>query len=157
MALIHQNLYHEEHLTAIETKRYFEDLLDQLFDSYNIDENRITLEKEIGSFLIDVDTLIPLGLITNELISNALKHAFKGQGHGHIRFICIGTKDEIVISIRDNGVGMSPETFATSASFGHKMIHAFVNKLKGGIEVRQDQGTIITLTVPKEIAGEKRA
>ncbi len=74
MALIHQNLCYTKHLTAIETKGYFDDLLVQLFESYHFNEQYITLEKDIDNFLIDVDTMISLGLITNELIFNVLTH-----------------------------------------------------------------------------------
>ena len=65
MALIHQNLYTEKNLTEIETKRYFEELLDQLFDSYNIDSESISLQKDIDSVLIDVYMMIQLFFITN--------------------------------------------------------------------------------------------
>lgn len=157
MALIHQNLYSDEHLTAIETKGYFNDLLDQLFESYNIDEQYITLEKDIDNFLIDVDTMIPLGLITNELISNALKHAFKDRAQGKI---CFSVKDfdgNISITIKDNGIGVEPSSFTASRSFGNKMIQAFVQKMKANLQVRNDNGTEIILSVSRVSEHEKRA
>jgi two-component sensor histidine kinase len=157
MALIHQNLYSDEHLTAIETKGYFDDLLDQLFESYNIDEQYITLEKEIDNFLIDVDTMIPLGLITNELISNALKHAFKDRAQGKIYFSVKDFDGNIIITIRDNGIGVEPSSFATSRSFGNKMIQAFVQKMKANLQVRNDNGTEIILSVLRVSEHEKRA
>jgi two-component system, sensor histidine kinase PdtaS len=157
MALIHQNLYSDEHLTAIETKGYFDDLLDQLFESYNIDEEQIKLEKDIDNFLIDVDTMIPLGLITNELISNALKHAFKDRAEGKILFSVKNINGNIIIAIKDNGVGVEPSLFTASRSFGNKMIQAFVQKLKANLEVRNDSGTEIVITIPIDIAKAKRA
>ena len=158
MALIHQNLYSDEHLTAIDTKGYFDDLLDQLFDSYNIDIEQISLEKDIESFLIDVDTMIPLGLITNELISNALKHAFKDRTHGKINFSVLQQQGgNIVIAIKDNGIGVDPSLFASSRSFGNKMIQSFVQKMKANLHVKNDNGTEITLSVPKIIKKKQRA
>lgn len=148
MALIHQNLYTDEYLTSIETTHYFDGLLNQLFDSYNIDEEYIKLEKDIESFLIDVDTMIPLGLITNELISNALKHAFKGRSKGNIYFNVKTYDGSIVISTKDNGVGVDPSYFTSSRSFGNKMIQAFVNKLKAQLIVKNDNGTEVILSVP---------
>ncbi|MDH3650184.1 MAG: hypothetical protein OEQ53_10900, partial [Saprospiraceae bacterium] len=79
MALIHQKLYQEENLTGIAVKDYFENLTTNLFDSYNISRDRIELELDIQNVNLDVDTMIPLGLILNELVSNALKHAFKEE------------------------------------------------------------------------------
>ncbi len=157
MALIHQNLYSDEHLTAIETKGYFNDLLDQLFESYNIDEQYITLEKDIDNFLIDVDTMIPLGLITNELISNALKHAFKDRTQGKIYFSVKDIDGNISITIKDNGIGVEPTSFAASRSFGNKMIQAFVQKMKANLQVRNDNGTEIILSVSRVSEHEKRA
>ncbi len=157
MALIHQNLYSEDHLTSIETKIYFEDLLDQLFDSYNIANDRITLEKDIDSLFIDVDTMIPLGLITNELISNALKHAFDEEASGIIKFSFKNIKDKIVIQISDNGKGMDSAQFTSSKSFGNKMIMAFVQKLKAEFFIHNENGSRITLSVPNIGIAEKRA
>lgn len=157
MALIHQNLYSDEHLTAIETKGYFDDLLDQLFESYNIDEEHIKLEKDIDNFLIDVDTMIPLGLITNELISNALKHAFKDRAEGKILFSVKNISGNIIISIKDNGVGVEPSLFTASRSFGNKMIQAFVQKLKANLQVKNDNGTEIVMTIPINVSKDERA
>ncbi len=150
MALIHQNLYTEENLTSIDTHQYFDDLIDQLFESYQIDENKIRLEKSIDSILIDVDTMIPLGLITNELISNALKHAFHGKETGIISFSLKDKGDAIEVKIKDNGIGMLPEDFTSSLSFGNKMIHAFVQKLKAQLSINYIDGTEFTLTLNKQ-------
>ncbi len=147
MALIHQNLYTEKNLTEIETKQYFEALLDQLFDSYNIDDDAIKLEKEIDSVMLDVDTMIPLGLITNELISNALKHAFVNRATGTVYFKLKNMGGKLVIIISDDGSGMSSQQFLGSNSFGNKLIHAFVQKLKGTIDIQSTKGTQITLNL----------
>ena len=147
MALIHQNLYTEKNLTEIETKRYFEELLDQLFDSYNIDSDSISLEKDIDSVLLDVDMMIPLGLITNELISNALKHAFINRKTGTVFFKLKKMEEKLLITISDNGSGMSAKQFLESDSFGNKLIHAFVQKLKGSMDIESNNGTQITLNL----------
>ncbi len=147
MALIHQNLYTEKNLTEIETKRYFEELLDQLFDSYNIDSDSISLQKDIDSVLLDVDMMIPLGLITNELISNALKHAFINRKTGTVFFKLKKMEEKLLITISDNGSGMSAKQFLESDSFGNKLIHAFVQKLKGSMDIESNNGTQITLNL----------
>lgn len=148
MALIHQNLYREENLTSINTIEYFDDLIDNLFDSYNIDEEKIKLTKTIDSLDIDVDTMIPLGLIVNELITNALKHAFKNTNHkGMIQVILKEDMDTLQLTIKDNGVGVSKELFLSSDSFGNKMIKAFLQKLKANIHVENMNGTSVSLSI----------
>ena len=76
MALIHQNLYQNENLTGVSVERYLSNLLSELFDTYKVDSDKITLHFNIQDIDLDVDTMVPFGLILNELISNCLKHAF---------------------------------------------------------------------------------
>lgn len=148
MALIHQNLYQEDNLTNINSKEYFDDLIENLFESYNIDEENIILVKEIDDLDIDVDTMIPLGLIVNELVSNALKHAFKNVGHkGMITVKLKEIDNTLKLSIADNGVGMSKEHFLSSDSFGNKMIKAFKQKLDADIIVENKQGTKVSIHI----------
>ena len=76
MALIHQNLYQEGDLIGVNTRDYITKLTTSLWHSYNIEEERISLITDIDPLRLDVDIMIPVGLILNELISNALKYAF---------------------------------------------------------------------------------
>ena len=157
MALIHKNLYTDDNLTSIETIRYFDDLIDQLFESYNIDEDKITIEKDIDSMQLDVDTMIPLGLVTNELMSNALKHAFTESLSGTIKFSLKDEGDTILVQIKDNGKGINKDVFTSSQSFGNKMITAFVQKLKATLNIINHQGTEITLVISKQHVNTQRA
>ena len=157
MALIHKNLYTDDNLTTIETIQYFDDLIDQLFDSYNIDEDKITIEKDIDSMQLDVDTMVPLGLITNELVSNALKHAFTEAESGSIKFSLKDHNDTLEITIKDNGKGLKKDAFTSSDSFGNKMISAFVHKLKATLHIINDHGTEVILIVPKNFDKVQRA
>ena len=148
MALIHQNLYQENNLTSINSKEYFDDLIENLFESYNIDEGNIILVKEIDALDIDVDTMIPLGLIVNELVSNSLKHAFKNIQHkGKIIVKLKEDNQTLKLSIADNGIGMSKEHFLSSDSFGNKMIKAFKQKLDADIIVENKHGTTVSINI----------
>ncbi|MCX6209451.1 MAG: tetratricopeptide repeat protein [Bacteroidetes bacterium] len=82
MALIHQNLYRDDNLMGVDVQQYIEKLIESLFTSYNIQINKIALQTNIDKIELDVDTVIPLGLILNELISNALKYAFENTEKG---------------------------------------------------------------------------
>ena len=148
MALIHQNLYQEDNLTSINSKDYFDNLIENLFDSYNIEEDNINLTKEIDDLDIDVDTMIPLGLIVNELVSNTLKHAFNGIQHkGSINVNLKEVDNTLVLTISDNGIGMTEDHFLSSDSFGNKMIKAFKQKLKAEIQVINNQGTTVSMHI----------
>ena len=84
MALIHQNLYHDGHIRSIKIDDYFIHLSKSLFDSYHVDEKNIKMITDISPINLDIDTVVPLGLILNELITNSLKYAFKNHLHGTI-------------------------------------------------------------------------
>ena len=148
MALIHQNLYREENLTSINSKDYFDDLVENLFDSYNINQEKIKLKKHIDNLDIDVDTMIPLGLIVNELVTNSLKHAFKEkEGIGVINIALKEEDGALLLEIADNGIGISESEFLSSNSFGNKMIKAFKQKLGANIKVENDNGTRVSILI----------
>lgn len=141
MALIHQNLYQDETLTSIELQDYVSKLIDSLFYSYNIESDRIKLVKEIDPIRMDVDTLIPLGLILNELLTNALKYAFPDGRKGRIKISLKEKEDTLYLTVEDNGIGM-PDKIRED-SFGQRMVSSFANKLNAKIEITSQNGTRI--------------
>jgi len=150
MALIHQNLYREDGLTSIDAQEYFISLIEGLLDSYQVDDEQIDLELKVDPIELDVETMIPLGLIANELISNVLKHAFLQKGEQNRLYFGLWEEDgSLKLEIRDNGVGMNPEEFFNSPNFGNKLIQAFQNKLQAEIKVENKQGSRILLQISK--------
>ena len=148
MSLIHRNLYQEDNLTGINVQVYIENLTDNLFESYNIQPGRIKLSKEIEPINLDVDTVIPIGLILNELITNSLKYAFAAGREGIIKVILKEQNENLYLSVYDNGIGLPPD-FEPGAkkSFGHKMINAFLQKLKGEIKMYTEDGTKVDIVI----------
>jgi len=148
MALIHQNLYQEQNLTGIEIKKYFEVLIQSLFQSYNISPGRIQLQSNIDPMQLDVDTMIPLGLIVNELISNALKYAFPDERHGLIKVSLVEESGTLVLLVSDNGIGIHTDHKGQLGnSFGYRLIQAFKTQLDAKLEIETDQGTSVTLKI----------
>ncbi|MEO1263954.1 MAG: histidine kinase dimerization/phosphoacceptor domain -containing protein [Bacteroidota bacterium] len=148
MALIHQNLYQEDNLTGIKVKAYFEKLISSLFNSYNISPERIKLEADIQNINLDVDTIIPLGLIVNELVSNALKHAFPGDRKGTISIQLKEEPTGLQLQVADNGIGWKKEiNLEQSDSFGFRMINAFKNRLEAQLEIENKNGAQITMLI----------
>ena len=148
MSLIHQNLYQEENLMGVDVKDYISKLADNLFQSYNIQPDKIKLLKEIEATNLDVDVVVPIGLILNELLTNCLKYAFAPGLEGAIKVILKEQDDVLHLSVYDNGVGL-PADFnpETKKSFGHKMILTFLQKLKGEMKMHSEDGTKVDIII----------
>ncbi len=149
MALLHQNLYREDNLKGVQMKEYFNNLVQGLFDAYNINEDKIQLIMRIDELVLDVDTVIPLGLITNELISNALKHAFVNQEKGEVKIELFEDNNQLILSVSDNGVGksVSQEQIKKQSSFGQMLIQSLSAKLEAEIIESNAQGTEIKIVI----------
>ncbi|MGD8626300.1 MAG: histidine kinase dimerization/phosphoacceptor domain -containing protein, partial [Anaerolineae bacterium] len=107
MALVHERLYQSQSLSRIDLGRYVVDLTTLLVDSYEILPYRIEIDLEVEEVSVSLESAIPCGLILNELLSNAFKHAFPGDAQGTIHVRLGQEKDgEIVLEVADDGVGL---------------------------------------------------
>ena len=149
MALIHQNLYQDENLIGIDIKSYMEKLAQSLFQTYDIREGDIRFITEIDEVKMDVEQVIPLGLIINELISNALKYAFDNQKSGEIKLIIQQKVNELFVQVKDNGVGLPVHfNLDENNSLGFKLIQIFSKKLKANLDIQSEDGTSISMHIP---------
>ncbi len=150
MALIHQDLYKEDNLTGVDTKTYFEKLITGLFKSNNIHGDRIKLSIDVERLNLDVDTIVPIGLITNELITNSLKYAFPDQKKGTVSVRLQEINNHLILDIQDDGVGMSGnQEGKLGDSFGYKLIHALVGQLDGTISIKKEKGTSVNISLKR--------
>jgi two-component sensor histidine kinase len=149
MAMIHQNLYQHENLLGVSIKEYLDKLLNHLISAYNIEAGRISIVKKINVPQLDVDTVIPLALIINELISNALKYAFRDGRKGEIQIELSQTENMISVEVNDNGMGL-PDHFSleTSGNFGLKLINILCDRLGATWTARSLKGTQISILIP---------
>lgn len=149
MALIHQDLYHDDRLPGIQAADYVGKLTGVLFRSYNIRPESIELRTDVEPLLLDVDTAVPIGLILNELISNALKHAFPSGGPGVLEVVLKKNGDErLLLRVRDNGVGADPAKIEAGArTFGMQLVAMLAEKLEAGLHVTADNGTQVDLDI----------
>lgn len=142
MALIHERLYRSKDLESIDFKDYLEGLIKGLFRSY---ANRADLETvvEIDEVHLGIDQAIPCGLMVNELVSNAIKHAFPKGRKGKIT-VALGEKDgQFELDVRDDGIGF-PDGFEIedSDTLGMQMIQMLAEEqLQGSLERRADGGS----------------
>ena len=147
MALIHQKLYQENDLIGVRVGDYLESLIDELVDVFFGDSREIDVKVNAGSIKLDVDTLIPLGLIINELVTNSLKYAFEGVCQPILEVKITEVESVLHVYVRDNGVGMDSSRLEELNGFGWKMIRSLCRQLKATIAVKQDEGTSVYLQV----------
>ncbi len=146
MALIHQDLYHDNCLLNIQLKGYVRKLCENLYATYNVSGDRIELDLDIEEIQLDVTTLVPMGLIINELISNALKYAFPEERNGKIGVTLRTQAEMLVLQVQDNGIGMSTQH---ETGFGHRLISAFARKLDAEIKYEKQDGTLVSMFISK--------
>lgn len=144
MALVHEYLYKAEDLSAVDFKEYVQALTNELCQSYLIGSTNVTLEIEMEKISLFIDIAVPCGLIINELVSNALKHAFKNDRPGKIwisMHLCDNREANMIVS--DNGIGMPPGMdFNTIESLGLYLVRMLVVKqLHGTVTLKSGPGT----------------
>ncbi len=150
MALVHQQLYQENDLRHVEVQQYIDSLCASLMSSFNVNTDKITVEKNIEKIMLNDEVLMPLGLILNELITNSIKYAFPDGASGTIKINLAIINDQLVLNFKDNGIGFNlMDDNQKKNTFGYKMIMSFLQKLKGKIDVVKDNGTSITIVINK--------
>lgn len=149
MALIHQNLYQNENLVKVDAQLYIDQLIENLVRSYNVNPDGVTFSKNIDELTLDVDTLIPLGLILNELISNTLKYAFEPNKPGQVYLSLKQQENGLLLKIADNGKGFPPHIDLKSLkSLGFRLIYSFTKKLNGVLKTWNEQGAHVEIFIP---------
>ncbi len=148
MALIHEKLYQSKDLNKIEFSEYIKSLIKDLFSSYNIDSERITLKSELEGIFFEIDTAILCGLIINELISNSFKHAFPAGMKGEVY---VGLKktgeNKFILILRDNGIGFPHDIdFRKTESLGLQLVTTLTDQLGGKIELNRNNCTEFKIT-----------
>ena len=149
MALIHRKLYTVDQNRTVDIKEYITELIQYLVYSYGYHEKNFKLDLEIKEINIDVDKAIPLGLILNELISNAFKHAYQNQPNPRLTVnLAYPDPHELNICIQDNGAGMPAVDEKQRKTFGMKIVTTLIKELKGSLNVRSENGTTYDLHIP---------
>lgn len=142
MSLIHQNLYQSEHLSNVGIENYLRELVIYLSEMF-ADTKSIQVEVEADNIQFDIDTAIPLGLIVNELVSNAYKYAFDNRKSGIITIQVRKLNGfDYELKVNDNGIGL-PENFdpKKSKSLGLKLVSILSRQLRGKMTSSSDLGT----------------
>lgn len=146
ISLIHQKLYKGTNVSSINMQAYVADLLEYLADSFDTNKRKIRFEKRIAPFNIDLAQAVPIGLLLNESVTNAIKYAFGDDG-GQITITLEEINDELLLlAIEDNGKGF-PEGFDLQdiKTLGMEMMKALSKQLGGDFKVENQAGVRISI------------
>jgi PAS domain S-box-containing protein len=148
MALIHEKLYQTRDYMCIDFADYLGKLTQHLLRCYEKEAGLVSLVVEAEKVAIGIDEAIPCGLIVNELLSNALKHAFPGGRKGEVTVRCISLEGgRISLTVSDNGVGLPPGLdIRNTESLGLHLVTMLVRQLRGTIEIGNDCGASFGIT-----------
>ncbi|MDO9549915.1 MAG: PAS domain S-box protein [Methanoregula sp.] len=151
MSLVHEKLYRSESLSRIDFADYTRFLATQLFSFYGVDTRRVGLDFAMGKIMMDINTAVPIGLLMNELISNALKHAFPQGREGTIKISGGEKGDLITLSVQDNGVGMPADLdWKNTTSLGMRLVTSLSDQVDGTVTLDREKGTAFTITIKRE-------
>ena len=141
MQILYDKLYQSENKNQISIKEYFTFLINEIIDIFPQKEY-VKIESRIEDIILNTKILSPLGIILNELITNAMKHAFTGCNNGLLTITTFEKEDTICIIFEDNGIGI-PESISlrNSAGFGLQLIDLLADQINASIHIERVQGT----------------
>jgi PAS domain S-box-containing protein len=149
MALTHEHLYRSENLAAVDMAAYLKHLCQQLFRTLAATPETIHLRLELDSVNLGVDQAIPCGLLVNELVTNAFKHAFPGDRGGEVRveLHSLGDGQRWRLLVADDGVGLPPgfDVLNMTSSLGVKLIGDLATQLGGTLVINPGGGACGTV------------
>ncbi len=145
MALIHEHLYRSENLDRIPLAAYLHSLATIITGTFS--GNRVNLVTSLEETNVSIETALPIGLIANELLTNAFKYAFPGHQDGEIHIGLNKENDDLfALKIQDNGIGL-PDSFSLDSekSLGMFIVKLLVEQIDGNIEISRVKGTSFTI------------
>ncbi len=154
MALVHERLYGTEDLSRVEMGSYIRSLASDLIKSYGAD---ISINVEADEIVFGLDIAIPCGLMLNELIVNAVKHAFPNGRKGTLRIILSRQeREQYLLTIQDDGVGLPLQsTPATTKSLGLRLVQTLAGQLHGTIQIERKEGTTFAIRFSADREGKE--
>mgnify|MGYP001312254526 CR=1 FL=1 len=153
MALIHEKMYLSEDLARVDLFDYLSSLVGDLINTYTIDfPVKTDIKVEVDE--LSLKTLVPVGLIINEVVSNSLKHAFVGHKDGVITLKLTRENKYFILVVGDNGIGIN-NTESKNTGLGMELIETFVSQISGEVKFLDDPGTLYEFTFIDDDLEEK--
>ena len=149
MAMVHEKLYQSVTLKEIPMRTYLEELSESVHRAFTQSTADVEIRVKADDTKLDTDTVIPLGLLVNEILVNAFKYAFNGSRDGIIRLELHEENGTVTLLVEDNGVGL-PEDFdrASSDSLGMVLINVFSQQIGAKTSVKNTPGTCYIFEFP---------
>ena len=149
MAMIHTQLYQSQDLARVDFGSFIRDLIGNISQSYGMAESPVEIHVDAGEINLGIDASIPCGLILNELVSNALKHAFPEGKEGEINIRMRLKDSRVALTVQDNGIGFPESIDLTNLkSLGLELVNILVGQMNGKMDMQVDCGTTWTITFP---------
>jgi two-component sensor histidine kinase/tetratricopeptide (TPR) repeat protein len=146
MSLIHQRLYTTDNISVIDMPAYIRELINYMQDSFGT-SRQIRFEVDIMPLKLDIAHSVPLGLILNEAITNALKYAFPGERQGIIKIsLNHQALNRYLLTIADDGIGMPPDVDQKIGSLGMSLMKGLSEDLDGSLDILSENGTTISIS-----------
>lgn len=148
MALVHEHLYESSSLARIDTREYVDDLVSTVIGSMDLSGGRINVTSSVAELPLDIDHAIPLGLIINELLSNALKYACP-ERNGTVRLSLEQRGRSVFLEIADDGPGIPGDATARQGSLGLQLVEALAGQLNGSLRFENTEpGLAVHVSFP---------
>lgn len=149
MALVHEKFYQSDQLQEVNLQDYIDSIIQLLKGQYDTSKIKIHAftNTETTDKIAAIDYAIPIGLLCNEIITNAIKHAFKDQDFGNIYVDFYSKGDQLNLVFKDDGIGF-PKSFSENQQFhslGWELIQALVEQVDGELEVYNNEGAVTSI------------
>ncbi|WP_254616717.1 AAA family ATPase [Burkholderia metallica] len=143
MAMVHENLYRAGNFARIDMAPHIRNLCAHLSRIYKLSQLNVDLDVVIDDVQLDMNRAIACGMIVNELVSNALKHAYPDGRSGRLRVELMASEgDGYRLSVTDDGIGLSPDfSLETAESLGLQLVFDLARQIHGSVEIRRSGGT----------------
>lgn len=153
MAMIHEKLYQSKSFSDINLADYLDELTDYICSTYIGHQKEITVETNFDLVQLNINQAVPVGLIINEIMANAIEHGFKEKSTGTITIAVHEIEDKVQIQISDDGGGLPADVdFTSSDSTGSAIVSALIQQIDGDLTVENDRGLNVKIVFQKSDA-----
>jgi two-component sensor histidine kinase/PAS domain-containing protein len=147
IAQVHRALYRGGRTDRVEFGAYLRDLCESIKESATLDD-RVAVEVTAEPIVLPVDTAIPLGMVVNELVTNAIKYAYPFPARGLISVNLTGANGELRLEVKDDGPGLSEDTETASTGLGMRLVKSLVSQVDGTFTVHRSPGATFEISIP---------
>jgi len=148
MSLIHQKLYQTKTSSRVNIQEFIAELSESLMHAYGYKEHNFNLQLQVAVKELEADIAIPVGLILNEVVTNAFKYAYKNVNDPALHISLQENGNKLLLTVADNGRELTEKDWKRSTSFGRQLMLSLTQQLEGAMQLTCDSGSVFTFTFP---------